>query len=167
VLDVGCGRGAFLSDPVETRRDLHVLKGLSRAVIGIDVDPTSEKNQAISEFRLIEGSRWPVGDESIDVCVRDWVLEHVEDPVTFFAECSRRTSADQPQAIEPYPPCANASATTKAKAIPPANVPIRPVRRNLARLGFSRKWARSAQAPRARPADRLGETSYDLFHRFS
>jgi hypothetical protein len=69
VLDVGCGRGAFLSDPVETRRDLHVLKGLSQAVIGIDVDPTSEKNQAISEFRLIEGSRWPVGDESIDVCV--------------------------------------------------------------------------------------------------
>ena len=89
VLDVGCGRGAFLSDPVETRRDLHVLKGQCRAVIGIDVDPTSEKNQAISEFRLIEGSRWPVADESIDVCVCDWVLEHVEDPSTFFAECSR------------------------------------------------------------------------------
>jgi len=89
VLDVGCGRGAFLADPIETRRDLHVLKDLCQRVIGIDVDPSSEKNQALSEFRLIESARWPVADESIDVCVCDWVLEHAEDPGAFFAECGR------------------------------------------------------------------------------
>ncbi len=89
MLDVGCGRGASLEDPIETRRDLRVLKGLCQAVIGIDVDPNSEKNPAISEFRLIESARWSVADESIDVCVCDWVLEHVEDPGPFLAECSR------------------------------------------------------------------------------
>src|SRR2546422_991874 len=38
VLDVGCGDGAYATDPVAIRRTVRVLKGRCRRVIGIDVD---------------------------------------------------------------------------------------------------------------------------------
>jgi len=89
VLDVGCGRGARADDPVEFRRALATLRGRCRCVLGIDLDPAAATNPTLDEFRLIEGRRWPVADESIDVCIADWVLEHIDEPDAFFAECRR------------------------------------------------------------------------------
>jgi SAM-dependent methyltransferase len=89
VLNVGCGRGACADDPVPVRKNLQVLKGKCARVIGIDVDEEARSNPFIDEFRLIEGARWPVEDESIDLCVCDYVLEHVQDPDSFFSECRR------------------------------------------------------------------------------
>jgi SAM-dependent methyltransferase len=89
VLDVGCGRGACLDDPIRVRRELRVFRGKCARVTGIDVDPQAAGNPLIDEFRLIVGARWPVEDASVDVCVSDSVLEHVEDPEGFFAECGR------------------------------------------------------------------------------
>ncbi|HEX9617275.1 MAG TPA: hypothetical protein VGA03_07640, partial [Anaerolineales bacterium] len=60
VVDVGCGRGAYVEDPVPYRLQLRILKGKCQKVIGIDVDPKGKENPYIDEFRLIEGSRWPV-----------------------------------------------------------------------------------------------------------
>ncbi len=89
VLDVGCGRGLYGEDPVAARRENRILKGRCAKVIGIDVDPAGETNSYIDEFRRIESTRWPLEDESIDLIVSDCVLEHIEDPETFFAECRR------------------------------------------------------------------------------
>ena len=89
VLDAGCGVGAYENDPVEFRKQLRILKGKCRHVIGIDVDPEAATNPHIDEFRQIEGDRWPVDDESIDLCVTDYVLEHIESPDSFFGECAR------------------------------------------------------------------------------
>lgn len=89
VLDVGCGRGACADDPVRVRRELRVFKGKCARVMGIDVDERARDNPLMDEFRLIENSRWPVADGSVDVCVCDSVLEHVGDPEGFFAECRR------------------------------------------------------------------------------
>jgi len=89
VLDVGCGRGAFLEDPVPVRRELRRLQGKCRRLVGIDVDAAARAHPALDEFRLIEGRRWPVEDAAVDLCVADGVLEHVEDPALFFAECRR------------------------------------------------------------------------------
>lgn len=89
VLDVGCGRGLYGEDPVAARRENRILKGRCAKVIGIDVDPAGETNSYIDEFRRIESTRWPLEDESIDLIVSDCVLEHIEDPETFFAECHR------------------------------------------------------------------------------
>jgi SAM-dependent methyltransferase len=90
VLDLGCGRGQaadrFEQNPWERCR---VLKGKCRKVIGIDVDPVGQTNPMIDEFRQIEGPRWPVDDRSIDLIVSDAVLEHIEDPDQYFAECRR------------------------------------------------------------------------------
>jgi len=89
VLDVGCGRGAHKEDQVRTRRDLQVLKGKARKVIGIDVAESARANPFIDEFRKIEGIDWPVPDCSIDLILCDNVLEHIEDPDDFFSEAYR------------------------------------------------------------------------------
>jgi SAM-dependent methyltransferase len=90
VLDVGCGRGAYADDPTPVRRDLRILKGKVKKVIGIDIDESSEKNPCLDEFNFItEQNLWPLQDSSVDLCLCDNVLEHVEDPEAFFSECQR------------------------------------------------------------------------------
>lgn len=53
VLDVGCGRGEYADDPVQTRLKLRVLRGKCANVLGIDPDPASRANPFIDEFRRI------------------------------------------------------------------------------------------------------------------
>lgn len=89
VLDVGCGRGAHADDEIPFRRNLKVFRGKCSRVIGIDVDPAGWQNPFLDEFRLIEGNQWPLADASVHLCVSDYVLEHVQNPDTFFAECVR------------------------------------------------------------------------------
>jgi len=89
VLDFGCGRGAYRDDPVAPRRDLRTFKDKARKVIGLDVDPGAEENPFLDEFHLLSGDRWPVADASVDLCVTDNVMEHVERPELFFAEAQR------------------------------------------------------------------------------
>jgi 2-polyprenyl-3-methyl-5-hydroxy-6-metoxy-1,4-benzoquinol methylase len=89
VLDVGCGRGGFLDDPVPFRRSLRFFKGSCKAVIGIDVDEGGAQNPSLDEFRVIRGTSWPIDDASVDVCISDWVIEHVPDPSVFLLECRR------------------------------------------------------------------------------
>jgi SAM-dependent methyltransferase len=90
VLDVGCGRGTRpIDDPIRFRRELQLLRGKCKKVIGIDVDPNAAQNRGIDEFRPISGNRWPVPAESIDLIVSDFVLEHVEDPKSYFSEVAR------------------------------------------------------------------------------
>jgi len=89
VLDVGCGRGAAAEDRVPWRRELQTLKGKCARVIGVDVDPDAATNPLIDEFHRIEDGRLPLADASVDVCVSDFVVEHVHDVDAFFAECAR------------------------------------------------------------------------------
>lgn len=89
VLDVGCGRGKYAEDPVAIRRDLRVLKGKAGRVIGIDVAGAGYDHPFIDDFHLIEEDRWPVDDDSVDLCLCDNVVEHLEAPEEFFAEVRR------------------------------------------------------------------------------
>jgi ubiquinone/menaquinone biosynthesis C-methylase UbiE len=90
VLDLGCGRGAQATDPSAFRRKLRDLRGEGRKVIGIDVDRNAAVNPLLDEFRLIEDvKRWPIEDASIDVIQSDYVLEHVPEPDSYFAEARR------------------------------------------------------------------------------
>ena len=88
-LDIGCGRGAYADDPVPFRRQLRILRGKCQRVIGIDVDQAARENPFVDEFRPLTDERWPIEDASIDLCLSDYVLEHVQQPETFFAECAR------------------------------------------------------------------------------
>lgn len=87
--DIGCGRGAYGEDPLPFRRNLRVFRGRVARVIGLDVDPEASENPHIDEFRLLTGSAFPLDDASVDVILADAVIEHVEDPQTFFRECAR------------------------------------------------------------------------------
>jgi SAM-dependent methyltransferase len=91
VVDIGCGRGQHREDPIELRRELKVLKGKCSRVIGIDLDPNARTNPFVDEFRLIpsDSMDFPVADETADLCVTDYVVEHVSDPAKFFSECHR------------------------------------------------------------------------------
>jgi SAM-dependent methyltransferase len=89
LLDLGCGRGAAVEDEVPWRRELRIFRGRCARVIGVDVDPEAASNSIIDEFQLIENGRLPLVDESIDICVADFVLEHVRDVEQFFSECER------------------------------------------------------------------------------
>ncbi len=89
VLDVGCGRGEYAEDSVESRAKLRTLRGKCAAVIGVDSDVDAAANPCVDEFRHILGDRWPVEREAIDLCLVDSVLEHVDDPDAFFGECRR------------------------------------------------------------------------------
>lgn len=91
VLDIGCGRGAFLDDvQAPWRNGLRNFKGRTRHVTGIDIDPGAECNPTLDDFQLIrEHDHWPIENDSIDLAVSSYVLEHVEHPDAFFSECSR------------------------------------------------------------------------------
>ncbi len=89
VLDIGCGRGAYINDQVRFRKGLRIVKGKCQKVIGIDVHQAAKDNPFIDEFRLIEQPTWPIEDESIDLAVCDAVLEHIENPEDFFHELRR------------------------------------------------------------------------------
>ncbi len=95
VLDIGCGRGAYADDPVAFRRQLRILKGKGRRVIGIDVDPAAAANPFLDEFRRLEpaNGRWPVDDASIDVAVS----------VSVHAAIIRRVSESPRDEVDVFP----------------------------------------------------------------
>lgn len=91
VLDLGAGRGAqLLSQPDTYRTKLSTLKGKVRHVVGIDVDEAVLENPFLDEARVIRiGEPYPFPDDTFDLIVSDWVLEHVANPEEFAAEIGR------------------------------------------------------------------------------
>ncbi|HEY2727751.1 MAG TPA: class I SAM-dependent methyltransferase [Parafilimonas sp.] len=93
-LDLGCGRGRYMYDEKGDEeisiKELRNFKGKVKKVIGIDVDKNAAANPALDEFRLIETDKaWPLEDASIDICVCDYVMEHISDVPFFFSELRR------------------------------------------------------------------------------
>jgi ubiquinone/menaquinone biosynthesis C-methylase UbiE len=90
VLDLGCGRGANVcDDPVSYRRYLRNFRGRCSKVIGVDIDSEASSNPSIDEFRLMKDNSFPIESGTVDVCVSDYVLEHIQDIDTYFAEIRR------------------------------------------------------------------------------
>lgn len=89
ILDIGCGRGAYGDDPVEYRKNLRIMKGKVETVIGLDVNKPASSNPYIDQFALLEGNTWPLDDNSIDLIICDYVMEHAEHPDDLFSEAHR------------------------------------------------------------------------------
>lgn len=87
VLDLGAGRASwFEDDQCKTRRDIRLLKGSVAKVIAADVDEIVMKNQACDERIVIKNDVLPLGRQSIDLIVADYVLEHIENVEAFFQQ---------------------------------------------------------------------------------
>src|SRR5688500_10974191 len=91
LLDVGCGRGEYQDDTCEFRKKLRILKGKCKKVNGIDVDTNAKINPYIDEFFFIgDGDHWlAIEDNSIDIIICDYVLEHIKYPDKIFSEFRR------------------------------------------------------------------------------
>jgi SAM-dependent methyltransferase len=90
LVDFGCGRGAYLDDPVHFRRNLRNFRGRVAKVIGLDVDPAAKENPAIDEFHLLTRDReWPLADGSVDLIICDGVVEHLQQPAHLFSQARR------------------------------------------------------------------------------
>jgi len=79
VLDFGAGRGAWTDGELAPlQRELRDLKGHVARVVGVDIDAEVLQNDSLDEVLQIEpGGALPFGDETFDLVLADYVLEHV------------------------------------------------------------------------------------------
>jgi SAM-dependent methyltransferase len=59
------------------------------SVVGVDITHEIDSNMALSETHVYDGIHLPFPDRTFDVCVSNWVIEHVRDPLTHFSEVAR------------------------------------------------------------------------------
>lgn len=82
ILEVGCGTGDIAPFPWEEYPDI--------SLIGLDPSPASRANPHLSRFVPMTGeSRWPVENESADLVLARYVMEHVPAPAEFFRNIRR------------------------------------------------------------------------------
>ncbi|GAB4159709.1 MAG: hypothetical protein Fur003_3450 [Candidatus Dojkabacteria bacterium] len=80
LLDAGCGHSSTLEEEY-TR---------CAKVIGVDVDKAGlDQNQWVDEKYVADLTQMPLEDNSVDIIVSEWVLEHIEKPEKFLTECAR------------------------------------------------------------------------------
>jgi SAM-dependent methyltransferase len=58
-------------------------------VTGLDVSPEVLANPNLTEARVFDGVKMPLPDGAFDLCVSNYVLEHVTDPASHFQEVFR------------------------------------------------------------------------------
>src|SRR6202007_1872086 len=56
------------------------------SVTGLDVSPELHRNPHLAEAHIYDGITMPFHAESFDLCVSNYVLEHVADPASHFQE---------------------------------------------------------------------------------
>jgi SAM-dependent methyltransferase len=89
VLDYGAGRGGWYSEEHGYKRNLRTIKGKVARYICADIDEVVLTNPSSDENLLIRGNRVPLDDQSVDLIVCDFVLEHIVDVPAFKTEISR------------------------------------------------------------------------------
>lgn len=89
VVDIGAGRGAWQFDECLARRHARDIKGQVHQFIGVDVDPVVLSNGMTHYNIVYDGISIPLPSQSVDCIISDYVLEHLESPLTFAAEVQR------------------------------------------------------------------------------
>ena len=59
------------------------------AVVGLDISDEVQLNPHLASAHVYDGGAFPFDSESFDACASNYVLEHVGDPDTHFAEVAR------------------------------------------------------------------------------
>jgi len=72
-----------------TGNPLAAFRGEVERVVGADLDPAVLENEELDEAHVTDGKSLPFPDESFDVVLSVYVLEHVEHPKDFLREVLR------------------------------------------------------------------------------
>jgi SAM-dependent methyltransferase len=80
VLDFGAGRGLWATEPLsDLHKRLRAFHERVARVRGVDVDPVVLQNPTLESAQVIEpGGVLPFDDDTFDLVVADYVLEHVD-----------------------------------------------------------------------------------------
>lgn len=81
VLDIGCGNGNFVIDELQ-----------HKILYAIGIDKTREatrKNTCLNKIDIGDAEHLPYHNNSFDLVIALWVLEHLENPMEVFKEISR------------------------------------------------------------------------------
>lgn len=90
VLDYGAGRGGQADQANGIKKYLLDFRHRAGRVIGVDVDPAVFENPLINEaFQLGDDGKIPLGADSVDLAMMDWVCEHLPEPERSFRELLR------------------------------------------------------------------------------
>ena len=90
VLDVGAGRGSWFEDgKCQYRKDIQYIKNKVFKLIAVDVDEAVLDNKSAHESLVMIGGRIPLEDNSVDLIIADFVLEHIQDCTLFINELNR------------------------------------------------------------------------------
>ena len=93
VLDFGAGRGHWAVDPMPgMSKRLRWMRGRVAEVVGTDVDPVVLDNPSLDTAHVVGlGEPLPFEDDSFDLVVADYVLEHInaEDAQTLAEDVMR------------------------------------------------------------------------------
>jgi SAM-dependent methyltransferase len=79
ILEIGAGPDNVTSRFLATLGELH----------GVDPDPAVLQNPSLASASILRAGRLVHDDATFDVCVSNYVLEHVEDAATHFREVAR------------------------------------------------------------------------------
>jgi SAM-dependent methyltransferase len=79
ILEIGAGPSNATSTFLASLGELH----------GMDPDVSVKQNSALRSATVLVGDRFPLDDESFDVCVSNFVCEHVLEPAVHLAEVRR------------------------------------------------------------------------------
>ncbi len=82
ILEAGCGAECWVSNKV--RQDVSGVH-----VVGIDIDPEKKSNPHIDEFHVASVEDIPLDDNSVDIVIAAWVLEHFRNPDHALSEIRR------------------------------------------------------------------------------
>jgi SAM-dependent methyltransferase len=83
MVNVGAG-------PPAIRDPIRVFRGELARVIGVDIDPEVKNNMELDAAHCIsEDGLLPFADETFDIALADWVMEHVKRPSLLLKEVRR------------------------------------------------------------------------------
>lgn len=83
MLNVGAG-------PPAIRGPIRVFRGEVARVVGVDIDPAVMGNMELDEAHCIsDNCELPFADNTFDVALGDWVMEHVRHPYLLLSEVRR------------------------------------------------------------------------------
>jgi ubiquinone/menaquinone biosynthesis C-methylase UbiE len=90
VLDLGAGRGSwFFDDNCSYRRNIRNIKDKVKYLVGVDIDKAIFENQTTHKNIIMKSDKIPLDDNSMNIVIADWVLEHVQNPDDFVKEIYR------------------------------------------------------------------------------